>query len=142
MSGQPAGAFDVTGVTFTEVGGVAPPNIIGVGRGFTITVDFKGDPADPIFGAWWTGMTGLKLPYIVTVYYESIGGAPEGTLATIGGDLVPGKHVYAQTLSVPAGSPLALPEGLYQVAATVRIPAFPTWVGFKQDTFIQVSAGA
>ena len=148
MSGQPAGAFDLFAIRVEDASAINPPNIIGEGDTFTITVEFKGNPADPIFGGTWAAIRNLAQPYEIIVYAEALGGGYEGTLAKKVSNLVAGQNSYTVDLPVPGGVPVgppasgALKQGLYLVGATVRIPSFPQWVGYTQDTFVQIAPGA
>jgi len=145
MSGQPAGAFNLLSISVEDASAINPPNIIGLGDSFTITVEFKGNPADQTFGGTWTAIRNLAQPYQIIVYAEAIGGGYEGILARTTGNLVVGQDAYSVNLPVtngvlPGGTTLG--NGLYLVGATVQIPSFPQWVGYVQDTFVQVATGA
>lgn len=156
MSGQPAGAFDLFAISVEDASAINPPNIIGEGDTFSITVQFKGNPADPTYGGTWAAIRDLEktgpcqrsVEYEVIVYAESIGKGYEGTLAQKVGNLVFGQNSYTVELTVPGGVPISPPgasslkQGLYLIGATVRIPSFPQWVGYVQDTFVQIAPGA
>ena len=156
MSGQPAGAFDLFGISVEDASPINPPNIIGEGDSFTITVKFKGNPTDPVYGGTWAAIRDLEktgpchkpVECEVIVYAESIGKGYEGTLAKKISSLALGQNEYTVQLDVPGGVPIEPPgfgplkQGLYLVGATVRIPAFPQWVGYIQDTFVQIAPGA
>jgi hypothetical protein len=101
-----------------------------------------------MFGGTWAAIRNLAQPYEIIVYAEALGGGYEGTLAKKVGSLEAGRNSYTVDLPVPGGVPVgppasgALKQGLYLVGATVRIPAFPQWVGYTQDTFVQIAPGA
>jgi hypothetical protein len=150
MAGQPQGAFQLTAITVEDASLLNPPNIIGRGDNFSIAVSFSGIPTHPVYGGTWAAIRNLAQPYEVKVYIESLGEGYEGVLATGNGNLVAGQDAYTFNLNVvagvPSGPPAPVPgqlsDGLYKVGATVRIPSFPQWVGYIEDTFVQISTGA
>ena len=70
----------------------APSNVIEASEKFTVTCDWNIDKitASLLGGTWH-----------VDLYAESIGGGFEGRLAGNAVDVVPGKTVYASTITVP-----------------------------------------
>lgn len=136
MTGQPqlgtmtnAIGIDCTKLDVLDTGGIQSNLIVERGKDFQVRTQFR---MDGLFADW---IVSLRVPFTVTYYYESIGGGPEGTLATKSGNTVAGQLRYeAETV---ATANLAT-VGTYKLTVVITFGGGPPMTAFMEGPMIQV----
>ncbi len=139
MAGQPqlGGSNVFIGINCTPVNVVdtngTPSNlIIQTTDPFDVWMSFD---LQGTFAQW---IASLAVPYTISYFFEGVGGAPDGVLATVNSNAIPGQVNYGQAetkATVPAGT---LPPGLYNLSTVVSFGGAPPMTAFDGGPMIQV----
>jgi len=95
-----------------------------------MTFDLQGT-----FALW---IASLNVPYTISYFYEGVGGAADGLLATVNHNTILGQTHYdkPETLAtIPAGT---LAPGLYNLTTVVSFGGSPPMTAFESGPMIQV----
>ncbi len=123
--------IDATALDVIDPSG-GPSNLIVQNSSQTFNVQARFELGG-LFAPW---LVGLALPYTVTYYYESLGGGPEGVLATTSANTIAGQLVYQpETLAtIPVGT---LPAGTYNLTTVVSFGGAPPLTAFSTGPVIE-----
>jgi hypothetical protein len=122
--------WDIASLTIAEPPGtVEPSTIVPAGNDFDLRVQFDGS------GATWFSHEAGAQPFTVNFYAEGLGaGAAEIDFGNQTGNLGAGPYNVTKTISGGISTP-----GVYRVACTVSLDAYPEVAGFSDDLMIRVT---
>ena len=151
MSGQPQAppwiAFDVTGLSVTEVGpSLAPVTIIPRTGSFILSAKFA---IDYVFGKGLNDLIVAGLPvfeFNISYYAESIGPGSEWSGAPPAVSCIAGTYIYDAPQTSMTVSAMTLTPGVYRITSVVKMSprgggsgGFPFHVvGFAEGPMIEI----